>query len=273
MTRRAAQPTGTVPPATGTAPPATGAGQPAWSDAELAALHDQPDKAARVRRMFNAIAPTYELINRMFSGGRDAAWRRRAVSLADVAAGDHVLDLACGTGDMVRTFAASDTPPARIVGADFAHEMLARAALRTPPPATWCEADALALPFADRAFQVVSCAFGVRNFQDLAAGLAEMHRVLTPGGRIVILEFSQPPNRLVRMCNAFYSGRVMPAVAALISRDGQGAYRYLPKSVVSFATQATMLELLTETGFDPVQAVPLTFGVVTVYVGRKKATG
>ena len=145
-----------------------------WTPDLLDAPHEAPDKAARVRTMFNAIAPRYELVNALFSAGRDATWRRKAVALAKVTPDDDVLDIASGTGDFARAFATAG--PRSVVGTDFAHEMLTRAR-QSDAGATncsWCEADALKLPFGSGAFSITCCAFGVRNFHDLDAGLAEM---------------------------------------------------------------------------------------------------
>jgi len=233
-----------------------------WTTGSLASPHDAPDKAGRIRRMFNAIAPRYELVNSVFSGGRDAVWRRKAVALAAVRCDDDVLDIACGTGDFARAFAAAG--PRSLVGCDFAHEMLIRAAARPVPPCRWCEGDALRLPFGAGGFSIVSCAFGVRNFADLDGGLKEMYRVLRPGGRAVILEFTRPQNRLVRAVYEFYCRKVMPVVASLLSGDKTGAYRYLPRSVVTFADARQMSERLAGTGFSRVIVAPFTLGAVTI---------
>lgn len=245
-------------------------GEHVWDGESLGNVHGRADKADRVRSMFNAIAPTYELVNTVFSGGRDRAWRKRAVQLARVQPGDAILDIACGTGDLLRTFHAGAPQASRFVGADFAHEMLSGAVANSAKALRWCEADALRLPFADGSFDVTSCAFGVRNFQDLQVGFAEMFRVLRGGGRAVILEFTRPANRLVRMVHEVYSGRIMPVAARWISRDKVGAYRYLPRSVVSFPRPEEVVERLTSAGFASVRTVPLTFGVVTVYVATKE---
>lgn len=244
-------------------------GEAIWSADRLAAVHAQADKAARVRRMFDAIVPTYELVNRLFSFGRDGAWREEAVRGAEVQAGEAVLDIACGTGDLLRTFYAACGAQGCMVGADFAHSMLVRAQDTSSRDLRWCEADALRLPFADGSFDVTSCAFGVRNFQDLAGGLKEMYRVVRGGGRAVILEFTRPANRVIRAVYEFYSGRIMPVGAALVSGDRMGAYRYLPRSVVSFLGSEEMCARLRGAGFAEVHARPLTFGVVTVYVATK----
>lgn len=246
---------------------------PLWTDELLRAPHVAADKAGRVRGMFDAIAPRYALVNTVFSGGRDAYWRRRAVALVRPSVDDRVLDVACGTGDLARAFLRAGA--GAVVGCDFAHQMLIGAARAGESAATaargWVEADALKLPFADQSFSVVSCAFGVRNFADLDAGLAEMHRVLQPSGRLVILEFTRPHNALFRALYEFYAHRVMPRAAAWISGDRSGAYRYLPRSVVSFLTAEQMCLRLAAAGFSAPGAKPLTFGVVTVYVARRSA--
>ncbi len=245
----------------------------AWSPATLRAPHQAPDKAARVRRMFNAIAPTYERVNTVFSAGRDAAWRRRAVALAKIGRDDVVLDVACGTGDFSRAFAAAR--PRSVVGTDFAHNMLTLAVGREDggasgaAPIRWCEADATRLPFADGSFTVTSSAFGVRNFDDLEAGLGEMHRVLRPGGRAVILEFSRPQRRMFRAVYELYANRLMPRAASWLARDRSGAYEYLPRSVVSFPDAAGLCACLRRVGFDAITPTPLTLGVVTVYVAQR----
>lgn len=217
--------------------------------------------------MFDAIAPRYRLVNALFSGGRDAAWRRRTVALAGVGADDDVLDVACGTGDLARAFLRAT--PRSVIGCDFSHRML-REAATTGGAIRWCEADALQLPWRAGRFSVVSCAFGVRNFQNLGAGLSEMHRVLRPGGRCVILEFTRPTHRLARRLYEFYTGRLMPVLASWISGDGTGAYRYLPRSVVSFVEPAVLCGMLKDVGFVRVERTSLTFGAVTVYLARRR---
>lgn len=243
----------------------------AWGDEQLAAPHAAPDKAARVRRMFDAIAPRYELVNHLFSFGRDKAWRRVAVQMARVRPDDDVLDIACGTGDFARAFAATQgaARPRRVVGCDFAHQMLVLAAAHSTTDLHWVEADALALPFRDESFSITSCAFGVRNFQDLDAGLREMRRVLRPGGRAVILEFTRPGRALMRGIYELYANRFMPVAASLVSGDRTGAYHYLPRSVESFLSAEQMCARLRGAGFARVEFRPLTFGVVTVYVAHR----
>jgi len=241
------------------------------------------DKARRVRVMFDAIAPRYERVNRMFSVGRDAAWRRRAVQLARVGRDDAVLDLACGTGDFARAFASAGV--GRVVGLDFSHQMLLLATSKQTPlhpplirgdkggchPAGihYLQADALNPPFSDKTFSIISCAFGVRNFEAFDDALQQMYRVLRPGGRAVILEFTRPGNRFIRRLYELYFTRFMPQAATWIARDRTGAYRYLPQSVLSFLDAGQMCARLQAAGFTRVSATPLTFGIVTVYLAHR----
>ncbi len=264
--------------------------EPAWPAERLGAVHNTADKARRIRRMFNGIAPRYELINSLFSVGRDAVWRRKAVKLAATDCDDDVLDLACGTGDFARAFARAGAKT--VVGCDFSHEMLKRATgnrsnnrpqlargnMEEPTgqqiclshPLRWCEADALRLPFRSGRFSITSCAFGVRNFADFDLGLAEMFRVLRPGGRAVILEFTRPENRVARSLYELYASRFMPLAATLISGDRSGAYRYLPRSVVSFLGAEQICTRLQRAGFACTTATPLTMGIVTVFVATRE---
>ncbi len=242
-----------------------------WDEVSLTSPHTQADKARRVRAMFDAIAPTYERINTVASAGRDRRWRQRMVELAAVRPDDVLLDIACGTGDVARTFAAGATRPRQIIGVDFSLPMLQLAARRPIEAGRFAQADALKLPLADASTSIVTCAFGIRNFQDLGAGLREMHRVLRPGGRAVILEFTVPRTPFFRGMYLLYIGKVMPVLASWIGRDPSGAYRYLPRSVVSFADREEVRSSLLAAGFDRVQVYPLTLGIVAVYVASKAA--
>lgn len=243
--------------------------QPEWDAARLASPHTQADKARRVQRMFDAIAPTYERVNSIASAGRDRRWRRDMVRLADVRPDDLLLDIACGTGDVARTFAGSAIRPRRILGLDFARSMLTRATDRPIGGGAFVQGDALHLPVGDESVSIVTCAFGIRNLQNLVAGLREMHRVLRPGGRAVILEFSLPRQPLLRSAYLFYFNRVMPLAATWISRDRTGAYRYLPRSVVSFCSTQEILAGLRSVGFARADVHPRTFGIVSIYLAVK----
>lgn len=242
-----------------------------WDESRLADPHGQPDKSARVQAMFDAIAPTYEKVNRWLSLGRDASWRRKAVKMAAVSSTDRVIDLACGTGDFARAFAAAG--PGGVIGCDFSSGMLRRARSRTSfggdRRIEWYQADALYLPFANESFNIASCAFGVRNLQDLARGFSEAFRVLRPGGRFVILEFSTPRAPLLGRLYMFYLTRVLPRLATLISRDRTGAYQYLPASVSTFVDAGGMAKRLTAAGFARVEHHRLTLGVVTIHLAWK----
>ncbi len=238
-----------------------------WDDSRLAAPHEQDDKADRIRRMFNAISPTYERVNFVASVGRDRAWRRYTVRQAEVQSNERILDIACGTGDLARAFARAQ--PQLVVGLDFAQDMLRHAVDQSCESGVWVQADALRLPFADGSFDITACAFGVRNFQHLETGLREMHRVLKPGGRAMILEFTMPDSSLLRGLYHFYFAKIMPRLAAWISRDRTGAYQYLPRSVVSFLNARQLTELIEKVGFASVRAKPMTFGAVHVYRADK----
>jgi demethylmenaquinone methyltransferase/2-methoxy-6-polyprenyl-1,4-benzoquinol methylase len=232
--------------------------------------HARDDKAGRVRAMFDAIAPTYERVNRVVSFGRDASWRQDAVSAARVQADHVVLDVCCGTGDMIRAFAACTPPPKLILGVDFASRMLAHGHYeRLQTRVELVQADALRLPLADQSVDVISCAFGVRNFQDLRAGLREMQRVLRPGGRVVILEFALPENAVLRWGYRAYCEKVLPCLAALFSRDKTGAYHYLPSSIRTFERRGAMVRRLEQSGFAGVTARALNFGGVVIYCAQK----
>lgn len=244
---------------------------PAWSASDLAHNpHLADDKPQRVQRMFASIAHAYDLNNTLHSFGRDAAWRRRAVRLAGLRGGERVLDIACGTGELSRAFATATPPPKSVTGADYTDEMLdtARAKPAIPAPAAtvrYEHADAMALPYADASFDVVSIAFGIRNVSDPTKAVREFRRVLAPAGRLIILEFARPRSRLLAGLNDFYTRRVMPCTASIIARDRSGAYSYLPRSVATFLEPAQMEQMLRDAGFARVSREPLTFGVCMAY--------
>lgn len=244
-----------------------------WSATDLAGdPHAVEDKPERVRSMFAAIAPAYDLNNRLHSLGRDQAWRRATVRACGVQPTDAVLDVACGTGDLAEAFAAAG--PARVVGVDFTEEMLEIArrksaretADRTPIEYRW--ADAQDLPFEDASFDVVSIAFGLRNVADPARALREFRRVLRPGGRLAVLEFTEPSNPIVRGFNRVYCRWIMPRTASLIARDRSGAYHYLPRSVATFLEPGALTRLIEDAGFTAVDVRSMTLGICACYLGR-----
>jgi demethylmenaquinone methyltransferase/2-methoxy-6-polyprenyl-1,4-benzoquinol methylase len=241
----------------------------AWDAASLRDPHGQPDKAARVEAMFDAIAASYERFNAVATFGRDAHWRLEAVAAADVRPGDVVLDVCCGTGDMLRVF-ARDTFAGLLLGVDFAANMLVHAHLEDLEAGIdLIRADALRLPLADESVDVISCAFGVRNFRDLQAGLAEMHRIARPGARVVILEFATPERVVQRWAYRMYCDTVLPWVGALLSHEQAGAYRYLPRSIRTFEAASELAHRLTAAGFHDVTFRRMNFGGVVLYHGIK----
>lgn len=227
--------------------------------------------------MFGAITPAYDRLNHLLSGSLDKRWRRRAAreTLAGLTPCGRLLDVATGTGDLAWTLRQTaagmkGTEAVEVTGADFTFPMLQRASEKYPQGGmSWAEADGLNLPFADNAFDAATIAFGLRNMADKRRGLAEMARVVRPGGRVAILEFSQPPNRLFRGLYDFYSFSVMPRVGAWIS--GSDAYYYLARSIRGFWSPEQLSEEMERVGLRPMKATGLMMGVVYLHLGEKQA--
>ena len=248
----------------------------AWNDQLLLNPHAVSDKRGRVQRMFAAIAPSYDLNNRLHSLWMDQLWRRKTVRLAAVNPADVIVDVACGTGDLTLKFAQSlcdatnsgpgarygVLPPRdRVMGIDFTYEMLplARAKAAAKPVrhvgqftfgdiTQFCCGDATALPLPDASADIVSIAFGIRNVADPAAAIGEFFRILRPGGRLLILEFSLPTNPILRGLYNFYFRKILPRTATLISGDKTGAYKYLPESVNTFIGREQMMQMMKDAG-------------------------
>jgi len=230
------------------------------------------DRGRGIRDMFDAIAPRYDLLTRLLSFGIDRRWRRFAVARLQIPEGGMVLDVATGTGDVALTIAAATPASVRIVGEDFTPGMLrhGRDKIARSPHADrifLVNAPCEAMPHPDALFDGVTIAFGIRNVVDRAAGLAEMARVLKPGGRAVILEFSNPKSRLFQALYHCYFRRVLPAIGGLLSK--RSAYQYLPDSVLEFPDRPTFMAMMARAGFVDIVHHDLTFGIATVYVGTR----
>jgi len=233
-------------------------------------------RQARIRSMFGSIAPSYDLLNHLLSLNVDHYWRWRTTQMVPPTHGGPILDLCTGTGDLALAYDRASKGGAAIIGADFSRPMLTRAAnkirkLGARERIRCLEADALRLPFPDNHFQIVTVAFGLRNVADTDRGIAEMTRVSKPGGKVAILEFSQPRGWLFGKLYRFYFRNVLPLVGQLISRSKDNAYRYLPASVQEFPDGRALAERLTRCGLTDVNWHPLTFGIATLYVGTKPA--
>ena len=217
-------------------------------------------KAVAVRLMFDAIAPRYDLVNRIMTFRLDVRWRRRTVRRLDLPDGSVVLDLACGTGDLCRDLERAGLAP---IGMDLSWGMLAVA--RTGAPLV--HGDALRLPVPDGAADGVTCGFALRNLTGLEPFFAELARALRPGGRIAILEVDSPPNPLLRLGHGLYFGRVVPFIGGLLSdRD---AYRYLPRSVAYLPSEKDLLATIASAGFVDVAKERCSGGVAQLLTATR----
>jgi demethylmenaquinone methyltransferase/2-methoxy-6-polyprenyl-1,4-benzoquinol methylase len=229
------------------------------------------DKREYVRSVFEQIAPRYDLLNHLLSLNIDRIWRRRALRALEWthAPDGHFLDLCAGTLDVGAMLSRERRFRGFIIGADFAVPMLQAGAGKAPASVLApVAADAQQLPLADGSMQGATVAFGIRNVASLDAALAEVYRVLAPGARFVILEFTTPRSRLVRSLYHFYFHRLLPAIGGLISGH-RTAYAYLPKSVAHFPPEAELARRMTEAGFAEVRWESLTLGIAAIHVGRK----
>jgi demethylmenaquinone methyltransferase/2-methoxy-6-polyprenyl-1,4-benzoquinol methylase len=248
----------------------------AWTSTDLQTdPHAARDKANRVQRMFDAIAGRYDLNNRLHSMGRDQAWRRRTAAEAVKGTDDRILDVACGTGDLSEALA--DRCPASVHGIDFSSGMLEVAIAKThartrrsgTPTPTYAQGDAMSLELPDASFEACTIAFGIRNVTEPSTALAEFHRVLVPGGRCLILEFSEPANPLLRGMSNIYNRRIMPFTATLIAGDRSGAYKYLPRSMETFLSPSQLADQMRSVGFTMGEQRPMTCGICTLSIAYK----
>jgi demethylmenaquinone methyltransferase/2-methoxy-6-polyprenyl-1,4-benzoquinol methylase len=211
--------------------------------------------------MFGRIAGRYDLLNHLLSFNLDKRWRARTVERVSKLPHARVLDLCCGTGDLLLGLQGS-----LVLGSDFCHPMLLEAQRKSTRPLF--EADALALPLADNSLDLITCAFGFRNLANYESGLKEMLRVLKPGGVAAILEFSQPTNPVFGALYRFYSMQVLPRIGGMVS-GSRDAYSYLPKSIRAFPGAEQLAKQMRETGFERVEFERMTGGAVALHLGYK----
>jgi demethylmenaquinone methyltransferase/2-methoxy-6-polyprenyl-1,4-benzoquinol methylase len=227
----------------------------------------------RIAGMFDAIAPRYDLLNHLLSGGIDRRWRTRAIRSLTLSGRERVLDLCTGTGDLAIAALRARPGAARVVGVDFAGAMLRIAAEkadrgRLGDRLALVRGDATRIPLDAASVDAVTIAFGIRNVENVPSACAEMHRVLTPGGRLAILEFAVPTLVGWRSVYGWYLKHVLPRIGRAVSRH-DAAYGYLPASIDAFATPDELVKILRQSGFETVSAIPLTLGSVCLYTARR----
>ncbi len=264
-------------------------------------------QAHRIKNLFAAIARYYDFLNSLLSLKRDKMWRRETVKASDVEPTSKVLDVCTGTGELALAYTDKIGAEGFVIGSDFCFEMLVignqkvkagrrnqkrgrlekgkdgdpnlptfqpssptPSALLSPPPIPhFLAADTLTLPFLDNTFDIVSVGFGIRNVSDLEMGIREMVRVAAPGGRVAILEFTQPVNPLFRSLYYFYFTKILPFVGNLISRSKDDAYGYLPRSVMKFPDCDALKAVMEQCGLTNVHFYRKTFGIVAIHIGKK----
>lgn len=252
---------------------------------------DQVDKSGdRIQKMFGEISGRYDFLNHFLSGGVDYYWRWRTVRKVRPQGDSPILDVCTGTGDLAIAYWKKAGGRTAVVGTDFTPEMLEIARVKTAKMGisaeanssentgstaggkaslTFQQADTMELPLESDVYQIVSVAFGLRNVSDTVAGLKEMTRVCKPGGQVAVLEFSMPRNRLFGAVYRWYFRNVLPRIGQLLARNSEAAYKYLPQSVSEFPQDEELVDLMREAGLSDITWTPLTFGIATLYVGRK----
>ena len=236
--------------------------------------------AHRIKNLFSVIARHYDFLNSLLSLRRDRSWRRETVKVSGVDLRSKVLDVCTGTGELALAYADKIGAEGFVIASDFCFEMLVigNQKLQQPVDAvsnrttSFLAADTLVLPFLDNTFDVVSVGFGIRNVSDLEMGIREMARVAAPGGRVVILEFTQPVNPLFRSLYYFYFTKILPFVGNLISGSKDDAYGYLPRSVMKFPNCDALKAVMKQCGLSDVRFYRKTFGIVSIHVGKKATT-
>ena len=230
------------------------------------------DKKQQVADMFNNISGTYDFLNHFMSLGIDIIWRKKAIRALKASNPQQLLDVATGTGDFALE-AIKILQPRKVIGVDISTGMLAIAREKISRKGLnnrfeVAEADSENLPFSDGIFDAVTVAFGVRNFENLEKGLANIFRVLKPGGKVVILEFSKPKGFPIKQLYHFYFNRVTPVIGKVFSKDYR-AYSYLPESVAQFPDGKQFTDILRHVGFSDAVSRPQSFGICTIYIGTK----
>jgi demethylmenaquinone methyltransferase / 2-methoxy-6-polyprenyl-1,4-benzoquinol methylase len=226
----------------------------------------------QTREMFTSIAPRYDFLNRLLSLGQDRYWRKKTIDLLGFLENQCILDVATGTCDIVIEVAKRNLS-AQIFGIDFSRRMLDLGRIKITRK-NYNQIVSLQigsgenLPYADTSFDGVVCAFGIRNFADIQSGLNEFYRVLKPGGRVVILEFSIPQNQLLETVYDWYFNLILPKIGKIISGHSN-AYSYLPESVANFPNQKKFTKYIEKAGFQNVSFTELTFGIVSIHYGNK----
>jgi demethylmenaquinone methyltransferase/2-methoxy-6-polyprenyl-1,4-benzoquinol methylase len=228
----------------------------------------------RIQNLFAAVAYHYDFLNSLLSLRRDSAWRRETVKASGVDLRSKVLDVCTGTGELALAYADKIGAEGFVIASDFCFEMLVIGDEKVERKergtgTSFLAADTLILPFLDDTFDVVSVGFGIRNVSDLEMGIREMARVAAPGGRVVILEFTQPVNPLFRSLYYFYFTKILPFVGNLISRSQDDAYGYLPRSVMKFPNCEALKAVMEQCGLTDVRFYRKTFGIVSIHVGQK----
>ncbi len=231
----------------------------------------QDPKKTQVAEMFNNISPKYDLLNHVLSLGIDIIWRKKAIKMLTKDQPKLILDIATGTGDFA--IEALVLNPDKIIGVDISEGMLSEGRKKMLKRGLHNKidlqlGDSEGLQFEDNKFDAVIVSFGVRNFEDLEKGLADMFRVLKPGGKTVVLEFSKPKSFPMKQAYAFYSNWILPLIGKIVSKDNS-AYTYLPESVQAFPDGEDFLHVLKKVGFHSTLCKPLTFGISSIYVGQK----
>ena len=230
-------------------------------------------KKEGIRKLFDNIAGDYDRLNHILSLNIDKSWRRKAIKeIADTAEPLNILDEACGTCDFTIEIAKGAPKGSKVTGIDLSEGMLQIGREKCCKEGITAElqtGDCEAMPFEDETFDRIGVAFGVRNFENLPKGLTEMHRVLKPEGKLVILELSIPRNPIVRWCYKLYFLKILPAIGGWVSGN-RGAYEYLPSSVLRFPAPEKFMEMMQEAGFEQVRKKSFTMGICHMYIGIKK---